>query len=91
MPCQTRYTKRQYQIDIEANQREIAAIKTEIEALASKAENGVSEALTERFNAAHDRQYGLELERRAIESRWTQRNWTASDYAAHDLASQNID
>lgn len=91
MPTVSRYTKRQYERDIQANDLAKADVRALIAALSIEAERGVTDDLTERFNAAHDREYSLEQDRRNIECRWIQRHWTASDYAALSLAAQNID
>lgn len=89
----TQYTKRQYAADIAANETAIAAVQAELAAYNDRAEAGqqITEALSAAWNAAHDREWVLEQERRDIERRWTQRNWTGADYASYELVAANID
>lgn len=91
----TKYTRRQYDADVNANQAAIASIDVAIEALHDEFNAdpaaGIANGIGERFNALYDRRYELELERQAIESRWVRRNWTASDYSSWDLVTANAD
>ncbi|RWX78281.1 hypothetical protein EPK99_06515 [Neorhizobium lilium] len=89
----TKFTKHQYLAAIAANEAAIEAVKAELSDYNGRAEAGekITEALSEAWNAAHDREWALEQERFDIERRWTQRNWTGADYAFAELVSANID
>lgn len=89
----TKYTKRQYFADIASNEAAIASVKAELESLNARAEAGekITEEISTIWNAAHDREWGLEQERFDIERRWTQRNWTGADHAFAELVAANID
>lgn len=89
----TKYTKRQYNKDIAANEAAIATIQAQLAGMNARAEAGeqITEELSNAWNAAHDREWELECERRDIERRWTQRNWTGADYASYELVAANID
>lgn len=88
----TKYTKRQYLADIAANEDATAAIRSELSAFAQRAEAGESvNEISDAWNAAYDREYELEQERHAIESRWSTRNWTWQDHSFAELVSANID
>mgnify|MGYP000644426239 CR=1 FL=1 len=86
------YTKRQYLADIAVNEAAIAVVQATLSGFADALDNGTSiEALSEAWNAAHDREYELEQDRQDIERRWNRRHWTATDYAARELVADNID
>ena len=89
----TKYTKRQYNSDIAANQAATAAVQVELASYNDRAEAGeqIAEALSAAWNNAYDREWELEQERRDIDRRWAQRNWTSADYATYELVAANID
>lgn len=86
------YTKRIYLAEIAANEAAIAAVQSELADYAARVETGECvHALSEAWNAAHDREYDLEQERFEIERRWSQRRWTGADHARRELIAANID
>jgi len=88
----TKYTKRQYQKDLAAVAAAIEAVKIELSSFADRAEAGEDvNAMSEAWNAAHDRQYELECEQHEIERRFARRDWSYQDYVFADLVAQNID
>jgi hypothetical protein len=89
----TKFTKRQYLAAIATNEAAIEAVKAELSRYNDRVEAGekITEALSEAWNAAHDREWELEQERFGIERRWTQRNWTGADYAFAELVAANVD
>ena len=89
----TRYTKRQYLADIAANEAALAAVKAELEGYNTRVEAGekITEELSASWNAAHDAEWEIEQELRAIERRWMTRKWNAADWASHELVAANID
>ncbi|QIG67422.1 hypothetical protein EVB39_093 [Rhizobium phage RHph_TM3_3_9] len=89
----TKFTKRQYNAEIAANEAAIAAVVVELSGYNDRVEAGerISDELSNAWNAAHDRQYELEQERASIERRWSTRNWTHADHMSYELVAQNID
>ena len=88
----TKYTKRQYNKDIAANEAAIAAVKAELASYADRAEAGENvNEMSDDWNAAYDREYDLECERHDIERRLSTRNWTWQDHSFAALVSANID
>lgn len=89
----TKYTKRQYLADIAANEAAIVAVQNELNGYNERVEAGekITEELSNAWNAAHDKEWGLEQDRHSIERRWTQRKWTGADYASYELVAANID
>lgn len=88
----TKYTKRQYNKDIAANEAAIAAVQAELASYADRAEAGESvNDMSDAWNLAHDREYALEQERRDIERRFSTRNWSWQDHSFAELVSANID
>lgn len=89
----TKFSKRQYLAAIASNEAAIEAVKAELSSYNDRTEAGekITEALSEAWNAAYDREWALEQERFDIERRWTQRNWTGADYAFAELVAANID
>jgi hypothetical protein len=86
------YTKRQYLADIAANEADQAAVVELLASFHARLEAGESiHALSDAWNAAHDREYDLEQERADIERRWSRRHWTGADYALRELVAANID
>ncbi|HEY0120633.1 MAG TPA: hypothetical protein VGC14_02540 [Rhizobium sp.] len=87
------YTKRQYLADIAANETAIIAVKAELNGYNERVEAGekITEAPSEAWNAAHDREWDLQQERSDIERRWSTRNWTWQDHSFAALVSANID
>lgn len=88
----TKYTKRQYNKDIAANEAALAAVQAELTSYADRAEAGESvNEMADAWNAAYDRQCDLELERHDIERRLSTRNWNWQDHSFAALVSANID
>lgn len=88
----TKYTKRQYNKDVVANEAALASVKAELSSFADRAEAGESVTeMSDAWNAAHDRQYEIEQERRDIERRLSTRNWNWQDHSFASLVSANID
>ena len=89
----TKYTKRQYLADIATNEAAVAAVKAELASYNDCVEAGekITEALSDAWNAAHDREWELEQERFDIERRWSTRNWSWQDHSFAALVSANID
>lgn len=88
----TKYTKRQYNNDIAANAAEAAQVAAELASYADRAEAGEDvNAMSDAWNAAHDRQWEIEQEAAAIERRWSTRNWNWQDHSFAELVSANID
>jgi hypothetical protein len=88
----TKFTKRQYNEAIAANEAALVANAALLESFNDRLEAGEKiETLSDAWNAAHDQTWELEQERHAIEQRWNRRNWTWQDYSEYELVSQNID
>lgn len=88
----TKYTKHQYNKDIAANEAALAAVQDELASYDDRAEAGENvNDMAEAWNAAHDRQYDIQQERRDIERRLSTRNWNWQDHSFAALVSANID
>jgi len=88
----TKYTKRQYNKDIAANEVAILENKTLLESFNARVENGESvNDMSDAWNAAHDREYELEGERADMDRRFRTRNWTWQDHSFASLVLANID
>jgi hypothetical protein len=88
----TKYTRRQYNTEIAANDAALTAVDAQLDSYATRSEAGADvNSMADAWNAAWDVRYALEQERLSIERRRLMRNWTWQDHSFAELVSANLD